>query len=111
MKLEDFYIGQVVRKIKGGYAGRMGEVVDTGIEEVRVRLYSDGADLTYTIRHRPDDWEAVSTPIRAKAEPAQVTDWSYAEAQRLADAADAAIEVYNQYISKQPKTVFVPKIK
>lgn len=44
-------------------------------------------------------------------EPAQVVDWNYAEAQRLADAADAAIEAYNVYIQKQPKTVFIPKIK
>lgn len=33
--------------------------------------------------------------------------WDYAEAQRLQDAAKAAVKAYNEYIDRKPETIFL----
>lgn len=105
------------------YPFKVGDLIKDSQGRVGTFDYDDGMPVCVLItcaskyecpgklRHMSaSDWE-LARPEPVQPEPAQVVDWNYAEAQRLADAADAAIEAYNVYIQKQPKTVFIPKIK
>lgn len=92
-----FKVGDVVGYM---YEGKpMGPFTVSGLEsEDRVRFSIGSWMYDYELHHWPDTGKnrAVSGG----------GSWDYAEARRLQDAANAAVEAYNEYIKRKPTDVF-----
>lgn len=63
---------------------------------------------------RPAAWARLNDVQQVAAEPEPEkadNDWSYAEAERLYQAACDAMSVYNQYVERKPTTSYLPGSK
>lgn len=89
--MDKFKVGDKVKRIAGAYRGMVVGDIDTVVypEEDQVLLERFGAGH--------------STACLVLVEG---TSWDYAEAHRLQDAANAAVEAYNEYIKRKPTDVF-----
>lgn len=88
-------------------AGRSGVVVSCTEAELVIHL--DDPKLQRCGTGPKGDWTARPCTYELEtAEPVpQPEDWSYGEAERLHQAACAAIETYNAYIERKPTTNYL----
>lgn len=89
--MHKFTKGDKVKRIKGRYEGMQVGDIDTVVhaddEGVVLDKFGPG--------HSPSALVIV-----------EGASWDYAEARRLQDAANAAVEAYNDYIKRKPTDVF-----
>lgn len=98
---------RVVNVDKGSvHYGATGTIVDVSDRYISISR-DDGArgsGVGGSWTARPKSWQLAEV-----AEPVQpVEDWSYAEAERLYQAACDAMSVYNQYVERKPTTNYLP---
>lgn len=89
--------------------GATGTVVDIDSKCISVKR-DDGArgsGIYGSWTARPECWELIPAEPEVAEPVTGVADWSYAEAERLYQAACAAIETYNQYIERKPTTNYL----
>lgn len=90
--MSKFKVGDKVVRVSGYYLDMKPGDVDTVVAV-------DNADVNlerYGNYHSASSLELLST------------DWNYAEADRLEQAARAAITAYNAYIDKKPEKLYMP---
>lgn len=107
-------VGDRVRNCdtKSAHFGATGVVVDADSKSVSIKR-DDGARGSgiygsWTARH--ESWERIADVPQVPAAPEPTTtdeDWSYAEAERLYQAACDAMSVYNQYVERKPTTNYL----
>lgn len=110
--MSEIKVGDRVRNCdtKSVHHGATGTVLDINVRYISVKR-DDGArgsGVYGSWTARPECWELIPAEPEV-AEPAQADeDWSYAEAERLYQAACDAMSVYNQYIERKPTTSYLP---
>ncbi|QHR65297.1 hypothetical protein aldrigsur_24 [Escherichia phage aldrigsur] len=93
--------------------GAKGTVVDINDKYVSIDrddgARGSGISGSWTARHA--SWARIGDAPHVAATPepeATAEDWSYAEAERLYQAACDAMSVYNQYVERKPTTSYLP---
>lgn len=104
-------VGDRVRNCdaKSVHYGATGTVVDIDSKCISIRRDdgSRGSGIYGSWTARPECWELIPAVLEVAEPVPQADDWSYAEAERLYQAACAAIETYNQYIERKPTTNYL----
>lgn len=90
--MSKFKVGDKVVRVSGRWRGMMPGDVDTvvAVDAANVNLKH------YGNYHSANRLELLST------------DWNYAEADRLEQAAWAAVTAYNDYIARKPEKLYIP---
>lgn len=88
-----------------------GDVVGYMYEDNRVGPFTisgleSGGKVRFSIGSWMYDYELYLWPGTCEQSVSTSASWDYAEARRLQDAANAAVEAYNEYIKRKPTDVF-----
>lgn len=94
---------------KSVHYGATGVVVDVDDKSISIKR-DDGArgsGIYGSWTARPECWTLLEEEAKTPEPKDTVEDWSYAEAERLYQAACDAMSVYNQYIERKPTTNYL----
>lgn len=113
--MSNLKVGDRVRNCdtRSPHFGATGKVVDVAPNQIAVQRDDGtrGSGIFGSWTARPDRWELI-VDVAAVPEPTTVgEDWSYAEAERLYQAACDAMAKYNQYVERKPTTSYLPGSK
>lgn len=99
-------VGDRVRNCdtKSVHCGATGVVVDVDAKSISIKRDDGtrGSGIYGSWTARPECWELLEEVAKAPEPQTGVADWSYAEAERLYQAACDAMSAYNQYIERKP---------
>ncbi|QHR72960.1 hypothetical protein usur_33 [Escherichia phage usur] len=105
-------VGDRVRNCdtKSVHCGATGTVVDIDSKCISIKRDdgSRGSGIYGSWTARPECWELL---VEVPEPTTTDEDWSYAEAERLYQAACDAMAKYNQYVERKPTTSYLPGSK
>ncbi|KLQ40437.1 hypothetical protein ABR33_00200 [Enterobacter bugandensis] len=108
-------VGDRVRNCdtKSVHHGATGTVVSIDSKYISIKRDdgSRGSGIYGSWTARPGSWELIPAEPEVAEPVPQADDWSYAEAERLYQAACDAMSVYNQYVERKPTTSYLPGSK
>lgn len=108
-------VGDRVRNCdtKSVHHGATGTVVDIDSKCISIKRDdgSRGSGIYGSWTARPECWELLVEVAEVPEPTTTDEDWSYAEAERLYQAACDAMAKYNQYVERKPTTSYLPGSK
>lgn len=106
LKVGDRVINIDKHSVHYGAKGTVADVSDRYISIDRDDgARGSGIGGSWTARHK--SWEILKEVAEAPEPTTVGEDWSYAEAERLYQAACDAMSVYNQYVERKPTTNYL----